>query len=46
MAKDNSKILYQIIGAAMEVYRELNYGLWEPVYQEALSLVYLQKESK
>jgi GxxExxY protein len=35
--------VYQIIGAAMEVHRELNWGLLEPVYNEALHLDLLDR---
>ena len=31
-------MVYKIRGAAMEIHHELNYGLLEPVYQEALHL--------
>lgn len=37
-AQEYSDIVYRIIGAAMEVHRKLNWGLLEPVYQEALHL--------
>ncbi|MDY5209791.1 MAG: GxxExxY protein [Prevotella sp.] len=36
--KQYADMVYKIIGAAMEIHRELNYGLLEPVYQEALHL--------
>ena len=38
------EIIYNVIGAAMEVHHVLGWGLLEAVYQEALS-VELQKRS-
>ena len=35
--------MYQIIGAAMEVYNELGFGMSEPIYQECLSIVCSEK---
>ena len=35
--------VYQIIGAAMEGHNELNWGLLEPVYNEALHLELLDR---
>jgi GxxExxY protein len=37
-AKKYKDIVYKIIGAAMEVHNEMNWGLLEPVYNEALHL--------
>ncbi|MDD2550637.1 MAG: GxxExxY protein [Bacteroidales bacterium] len=34
---------YDIIGCAMEVHNELGCGFLEPVYQEALSIVFREK---
>ena len=36
--KQYKDTVYQIIGAAMNVHEELNWGLLEPVYDEALHL--------
>ena len=41
--KKYKDIVYKIIGAAMEVHGELNWGLLEPVYNEALHLELLNR---
>ena len=41
--KQYSDIVYQIIGAAMEVHNEMNWGLLEPVYNEAMYLELLDR---
>lgn len=41
--KKYKDIVYQIIGAAMEVHDEMNWGLLEPVYNEALHLELLNR---
>jgi GxxExxY protein len=37
------EMVYEVIGAAMEVHNELNWGLLEPVYNEALHLELLDR---
>jgi GxxExxY protein len=41
--KKYKDVVYNIIGAAMEVHRELNWGLLEPLYNEALHLELLNR---
>ncbi len=41
--KDCLDQMYQIIGAAMDVYNELGYGYSESIYQECLSIVCSEK---
>jgi GxxExxY protein len=41
--KDYKDTVYKIIGAAMDVHGELNWGLLEPVYNEALHLELLDR---
>ncbi len=41
--KQYKEIVYSIIGAAMEVHTELNWGLLEPIYTEAMQLELLDR---
>ena len=41
--KKYKETVYQIIGAAMEVHSEMNWGLLEPVYNEALHIELLDR---
>lgn len=41
---DYKDSVYKIIGAAMEVHRQLGWGLLESVYQEALSMELHERE--
>ena len=41
--KDYKETVYKIIGAAMNVHREMNWGLLEPVYNEALYIELLDR---
>jgi GxxExxY protein len=41
--KEYLEMMYQVIGAAMDVYNELGYGLAEPIYQECLSIACSEK---
>ena len=41
--KDYKDLVYNIIGAAMEVHSELNWGLLEAVYNEALHIELLDR---
>lgn len=38
ISKNEYMVMYNIVGAAMEVYNMLGRGMEEPIYQEALDL--------
>jgi GxxExxY protein len=38
MTRQEYKDLYDVVGAAMEVYNQLGRGMSEPIYQEALAM--------
>ena len=38
MTKQEYKDIYEVVGAAMEVYNNLGRGMAEPIYQEALAV--------
>ena len=42
--KKYKELVYDIIGSAMSVHRELNWGLLEAVYNEALYIELLEKD--
>ena len=38
MTKEEYLKMYELVGAAMEVYNELGFGMEEPIYQEAMAM--------
>ena len=38
MTKEEYMRMYELVGAAMEVYNELGFGMAEPLYQEAMAM--------
>ena len=38
MTKEEYMKMYNLVGAAMEVYNELGFGMEEPIYQEAMAM--------